>query len=1280
MRRRRSAELWPMNGEAASTELIEEQLRPYVPELLLRWPGGVRYQTLVGTLVSADISGFTALSERLAVKGREGAEELTMLINDCFAGMIQECVVEGGDVLKFGGDAILVFFDGDQHVQRACRASIAMRRAIKRPRVTSDGRRVKLAVSIGVHAGEHTFYVVANGHQELIVSGPSASATVDAEGSAHAGEILLSSATAELLATSWLGETITNGVLLKRTFGSPSPTDVRPTHRHPTEFVPPEQVAQIVAEAANEHRQVTVSFLEFAGTDALKPDILWQRLQDLATSVWAACERFGVFWLATDAYHDGGKFVLAAGAPISHGGDEDRMLRAMRDIVDADPGLNLRAGVNRGFAFAGDLGSASRRVYTVMGDAMNLGARLMAKADRGEIVASRPMIDWAGSNIEYEPLEPFMVKGKSIPIHAGRIGRVLGRRSDLDRVDSELCGRSEELTLLLDRADAARAGVGSVSMITGEPGIGKSRLVLEVMRQRPDLTIVFARCQPYDRLAAYSVTEPLIRALMGIDAHADSVPAGEALLAWLGERAPDVVPFAPLIAVVVGAVVAPTPQTDAVAPEFRRTRTLQLLVSLIQRAVTTGVAVFVDDINLADDATRELVAALTEAAHDSALMVMATSVTDEQLHPDPIRLEALNEADVSKLVDALLGDRAVSPDVVRAVVARSDGNPLFVGELIRSLAEDPNAPMPASLEALVASKVDALEPVDRQLLRQASVLGTDVDIQVLGRAIGDQLIRRQDRWERLSRFLEWASPGVVRFRYDTYWRVVYSGLSFSARRTAHRRVIDVLESDLDPADNSVITLLAAHADRAGDAHRAWRYATAAAHNAFDVAMYSESARLFEIALESRSGCHDHGQLVDVYETAGDVFERAAMYERAADVHRKALSAASDDTSRGRLLRKMGEVSERVGDYSMAARRFAQARKAFTSTGWTASIDELAQLEAAVAGLAYRQGRYGDAWQSASAALSQATLIRQWRAAAKAALIIDNVRLNMKWHGVDVDAPDVLGLYTKANDRVGAARYMNNQAVDLYFEGDWDRAARLYRDAAAQCAISGDVVYEATALSNIAEMLSDQGRYDDAESLFRTANRTWQSVGFATGVALSEANLGRLATRTGQYEKATVLLSSSLERFVRMGARRYVDEVGVRLVENALASGETLTAQRVDDLLAVLARPDLEANCVASAHRALAAMFARLGDRTQAASHVNTSIECATAADIPFERAQSLALRADLSLGVDDDASDRSEANAIFDRLGVLRHDASKETGSHERTGEPNKEVRPLTSK
>src|SRR5918997_3983289 len=153
-------------------------LDPYVPNILLRHLAetpDATTRTLDATLVFADISGFTRLSERLARRGREGAEELVDALSGAFGGLLAIAYRNDGSLLKFGGDALLLLFDGDDHLERACRAAFGMRRTLRDagPLATSAGR-VTLRMSQGMHSGELHLFLVGESHRELLVAGPGA--------------------------------------------------------------------------------------------------------------------------------------------------------------------------------------------------------------------------------------------------------------------------------------------------------------------------------------------------------------------------------------------------------------------------------------------------------------------------------------------------------------------------------------------------------------------------------------------------------------------------------------------------------------------------------------------------------------------------------------------------------------------------------------------------------------------------------------------------------------------------------------------------------------------------------------------------------------------------------------------------------------------------------------------------------------------------------------------------------------------------------------------------
>ena len=230
---------------------------------------------LDATLVSVDLSGFTAFSERLAAKGRAGSEELILVISGVFEGLIGITLRHGGDVLKFRGDALLILFEGDGHEQRACRASVDMQWFIEHTGSTmSSVGPVSLRMSTGVYTGAIHAFLVEGTHRELMVTGPATTETFRLEDASQAGEVLVSPSTAEALDPSWLGERRNEGILLVQEpddAAGPAAEIETPGGGGAPEldlYVPKALRAQLAyARGEAEHRQATVAFLKYAGID-----------------------------------------------------------------------------------------------------------------------------------------------------------------------------------------------------------------------------------------------------------------------------------------------------------------------------------------------------------------------------------------------------------------------------------------------------------------------------------------------------------------------------------------------------------------------------------------------------------------------------------------------------------------------------------------------------------------------------------------------------------------------------------------------------------------------------------------------------------------------------------------------------------------------------------------------------------------------------------------------------------------------------------------------------
>ena len=294
-----------MTMPASNAERAVPYLARILQQHLIDDPEG-RSWTHEGTAVFADVSGFTHLSEQLARKGgREGAEQITDTIGGSFASILKVAYEKGASLLKFGGDALLLWFQDEDHAARACAAAVRMRRALDDVgRIELPGAQVTLQMSQGVHTGCFHFFAVGTSHLEMLPTGPAWSRTVAMEHAAEAGEILVSAETAALLPNDRLGDSKGSGVLLlNEPPGHEQTIPYIPRPNSPSELtlrcLSPAVRAHVVSGGgASEHRPVTIAFIRYEGTDALIEQsgegAAADALHQLVSVVEAATEEFEV--------------------------------------------------------------------------------------------------------------------------------------------------------------------------------------------------------------------------------------------------------------------------------------------------------------------------------------------------------------------------------------------------------------------------------------------------------------------------------------------------------------------------------------------------------------------------------------------------------------------------------------------------------------------------------------------------------------------------------------------------------------------------------------------------------------------------------------------------------------------------------------------------------------------------------------------------------------------------------------------------------------------------
>ncbi|HEY7936864.1 MAG TPA: AAA family ATPase [Candidatus Limnocylindrales bacterium] len=1269
----------------------EDRARPYVPRIAADWLAAdplATHRRVDGTLLFADIAGFTRLSERLASRGRAGAEEVAGLIGAVLTALVAELEARGGDVLIFAGDALVVLFVGHGAATRAAQAAAAVRQwfAARGSIATSAGA-VTLRVSVGLASGPVDLILAGAGTRGLFVAGPTTTEMVRLERAAEAGQILLDQVTADSIDQGWLGEAHPPGRLLRH---------IRPRPAVPAPRVPPPTVdltGLLPAElrpflvGANgglegENRLATIAFVLAGGLDArlgAEPESVVADLDALYRTVAGAAERHRVTLLGTDATLDGVTLFLAAGAPVATGQDEERMLRVLREILDSPESgvLRLRAGVNRGPVFAGDLGAPTRRTYTAMGDTTNLAARIAARAAPGELLATADVLSRSALEFENEPLPAFTPKGKRDPVVPYRVGRSVGRHARTP-ARLPLAGREVELGLLVEALGAAARGSGRVVSIVGDPGSGKSRLVQELLGDARIGSLLVARFTAADEATPYGGVQAGLRDLAGIDEGAEPPTAGELLTQWVEALAPALIRWLPLIAIPFGASVPTTTEVTRLAPAFRRRQLHTAIIELLELVLRGPAVLVLEDLHWADEASFALLEALAEAAPGKPWLVIGLQRPGSRPFGGAttrrVDLPALGPDAVVRVALAASGSAALSDADLASITERAAGNPLFARELASAAAVQGSLEdLPDRLESLLASRIDRLDGPRRALLRRAAVLGRTVDLDLLGEVLDDDDVANDlTAWSELDDFVARVDSTRVRFRHDLVRVAAYEGLSNASRRTLHARLATAIERRAGADTDVVASSLALHFERGGLPEPAFRYARRAGDIARDRYANVDASALYGRALACASLSHavPAAEVAAVAEARGDVAELAGRYDESLDGYARArglrrliaaspsAEAADGDAAaviRAQLARKTGVVCERAGHYGRALAWYARGQHRLDGAVGDGVESLRIRLMLDRAGIRFRQGRWADcirvslpAAAAAERAGDRALLAHAWYLLHAAYGVLGSPEAA---HYRDLPLP----IYEELGDLVGQGNVLNNLGIQAYFEGRWDEALAMYRRSKEAKARAGDVANAATQSNNEAEILSDQGHYAAAEELLGDALRVWRAAGYEIGIALATSNLGRAGARAGRHDAGLALLEDAAARFGRIGAEGYVDETRARIAEALVLAGRAAEAEAIGrETLLRVHREAPTSVLGAQLERTLGWAALQLGEPERARGHFDASLAEARSITAQFEVA--LTLRACRSLpGVDPAGriAMTAEADSILARLGVV---------------------------
>lgn len=1252
-------------------------VRRHVPPVALTWDDeapGQLWRVVDGTLVFADVSGFTALTEKLSRRGRIGAEEIVETLNRVFGPMLRIAGTRGGELLKFGGDALLFLFTGEDHTEQACDAAVEMRAALRQAAAvpTSVGR-LSLSMSVGIHSGDLHLFLVGSPTRELLILGPGASRTALAEQAAEAGQIVVSPQTAGRLGRGATRPREDGELLLRRLKARSKPGDgllVPEVDLARIRGLFPRELGEYLDPGAPdpEHRVACIAFIRFSGTDALLagpgPDVLARALHRTVSLVEEALAPESISLLATDLDHDGGKFFLGSGIPTSFEDNEGRMLRALRRIADADSPLPLQLGVNRGHVFAAEVGIPERGAYTGMGDTTNTAARIMSKAPAGVIFAHPAVLEHSRTRFAVQPAGPFPMKGKAVPLLVYEVGEELGTVEEASPGSRlPFLGRDEEIATVRSALDDALSGAGGVVTITGATGMGKSRLADEALAGTTrEPRVVVVRAEPYGAASAYRVFRDPVRRMLGLERDTPEA-MGRALLATLGRVAPDLLPVAPLLADVVQVDVPSTREVDQLDLQYRPDRLADAVVRLVARTMPGPLVLVAEEAHWADGASARLLDRIAASTTGRPWAVVAvrrgveggfapaggTHVTLEPLPPDVME----------RLVIAATEATPLRPHEVAAVVDRAQGNPLFVEEVTRVALDTGSLDaLPESVQGAMSAQIDLLPPLPRRILRHCAVLGRSFRLEVLTQTLAvDGLWVDDSTLASLNAFLEPDGPDRLRFRNSLVRDAAYEGLAYRIRSRLHQSAGEALErmsTDLD-ADSPTLAL---HFWRAADAERTWKYAHLAGQLARESYANVDAAAQYERALEvSRRvpGITD-GERAELWALLGDLRELSGVLDGSVEAYRRAASLTTDPVVRADYMARRARVHSRAGAPGTALRTVGAARRLLAQAPGDPARRVAVRLDylTAVARLGQEKPREGRQW--ADRAVASAREIADWHTLVRALNALDFADQQLGRSGVGAHTREALEISMAHGDAPQESVARANLGVLAFYAGRWTEAVEWLTTSSRVAIEAGNDFGAAETDLTYADILIHQGHLDQAEEVLLRASRVLRASGIEGYAAHGQMLLARIHLTRGELVTAEEQAAAAVAEFTAMGSTVDALEASLVRAEVALAAGAPQDALDVVDQAHAAAdeAAALEARSQVVRSRALL-LLGRLDD---AGAAIHAGLQAAREQGLPFEEALLLRARSQWTARLDGQGSaeesraDEAEAARLLAALGA----------------------------
>lgn len=888
-------------------------LRSYIPDILQKRivndptpPNKPFIENYLAAVLFVDISGFTALTEQFAARGPSGAEDISAVLNDFYGQWIKIIKMYGGDIIKFAGDGLLVIWENEnleEATLRAAQTALEARKKLENFRVEDRALSTRIALAAGQLALTGLGGVF--NRWEVVVTGDAIDQVGKAQTPLKPGQIIASPEAWEKLKMHASGDSVQDGYVLLNSISSKVKQEAQHFFNLEENSIPalrsyiPGAIAKRIDAGQSdwlaELRRVTTLFINIPemtrGTDR-------DLAQKLAQILQSAIYRYegSVNKIAVD---EKGVSLLAAFGlpPFSHEDDPLRGVLAAQDIITTitELGFNCYIGVATGRIFCGVIGNETRREYTINGNAVNLAARLMQAASAGMpapdgspvyILCDLSTHDAAKGRVDFTALYPINVRGKAQPV-AVFVPQARHAKDMSQIALTDMIGRENERFALAEALRALITRESRVVIIEGEAGLGKSRLVEELLHQADamNVNVFLGLGEAIEQNTPYHVWKNIAAKMFGIDEQ-ESITEQKIVFEKSFCEDEDIKERAPLLSAVLPFIIPDTESTKNIIGDARANAMHQLITErLLQIASQKPTVLVIEDVHWLDSGSWALLSYAAQEVTPLLIVIttrpmgIMTPIEFSQLQNMPLTrslsLSPLGNLDIETLLLQRLNVKKLPDELVSFIRNKAEGHPFYSEELAYALRDGgfieiknnecritssagtlDELNLPDSLAGVITSRIDKMAPAHQLTLKVASVIGRVFALHELSaiypikselEALPEYLTNLENQGLTI---LDTPDPEVsYLFKHIITQEVAYNLLLFSQRRSLHRAMAEWYEGSFMQDIVTYYPVLAHHWKQADVPQKAIEYLEKSGEMAFRNGTYREAIQFFSQAHE-----------------------------------------------------------------------------------------------------------------------------------------------------------------------------------------------------------------------------------------------------------------------------------------------------------------------------------------------------------------------------------------------------------------------------------------------